>query len=292
MAVQIDATPVTDATLTGSTRREIASLCQRVRMPLRCIVAIVCVASAFGDAAAASEPGGVFDYQVRFGPLQIMSMRVTVQFEEDRYQASSDGRTVGLIGVLFPWTAASSSSGVRAGGQMRPLRFRSAGEYRGQRRSAELDYDASGAVHAETDPPPEADDRDPVPAALQQSTVDPLTAGINALLSGCQGTLGVFDGRRRYDLSLSDLGDSDTPSSRHALYSGRARHCRAAIQPRAGFWRSQPGDERPSQIDCWIASPRPGMPPIPVYLELTAPRGTMSVYLAAIDPDAVAPPAP
>jgi len=84
MAVQIDASSVIDATVTRSTRCAVASLCARVRTPLRCIIALFCVASAGGRAAAAAEPGGVFDYQVRYGPLQIMSMRVTVQCEEYR----------------------------------------------------------------------------------------------------------------------------------------------------------------------------------------------------------------
>ena len=288
MARQLETAGFTHCDSTDSRRGSVTDRRRRLAAPLLArATAIALVLPALG--AAAAEPGKVFDYQMRYGPLPIMSMRVTVDVGADGYQASSDGRTVGLVGVLFPWSAASSSSGVRADGVMRPLRYQSAGEYRGQRRSAELEYDAGGGVRARTDPPPEDDDRDPVPPEMQQSTVDPLTAGINAVLSGCRGTVGVFDGRRRYDLQLSDLGESDTPASRHGLYSGRARHCRAAIQQRAGFWRSQPRDERPSQIDCWIASPRPGMLPIPVYLELTAPRGTMSVYLADIDPPPAAP---
>src|SRR5215470_755314 len=84
-----------------------------------------------------ADPGAVFAYQIRYGPFQIMSMRLTVQLGDDRYQASSDGRTIGVIGVLFPWSATSSSNGMRNDGVMQPLRFRSAGEYRGQRRTTE-----------------------------------------------------------------------------------------------------------------------------------------------------------
>jgi hypothetical protein len=248
-----------------------------------CAVALLLVAAGAADCARA-DPGAVFNYDIRYGPFRVMTMRLTVHVEDDRYQASSDGRTVGVVGTLFPWSAASSSSGVRSGGVMRPLRFRSAGEYRGQRRSADVDYDAVGGVRARSDPPAEADDRDPVPLALQQSTVDPLTAGLTAVLSGCQGRLNVFDGRRRYDLLLSDLGEADAPTAGDAFYSGRARHCRATIEPRGGFWRSQPSTERPSQIDGWIASPRPGLPPAPVYLELTAARGTLTISLAGIEP--------
>lgn len=251
---------------------------------------VLCLTGTLARSVSAAEPGAVLDYEVRYGPLPIMAMRATTRFDNQTYQAHTEVRTVGLAGLLFPWSAASSADGVRTDGAMRPLRFRSSGEYRGQHRLAEIDYDGKGGVRTHIDPPPEADDRDPVAMALQQETVDPLTAGIAAVMSGCRGTQRVFDGRRRYDLVLSDLGEADTPSSRHTIYTGRSRHCRASVQPLAGFWRSAPlQDERPSQVDAWIAAPKPGQAAVPVYLELSAPRGTLAIHLAATEP---LPPAP
>ena len=237
-------------------------------------------------AAAAADTGAVLDYEVRYGPVQVMALRTTARFGAEGYEASSEVRTVGFVALLFPWSATSDARGVRADGSMRPQHYRTLGEYRGQHRRAVLDYDEGGRVHALVDPPAEADDRDPVPAGLQQATVDPLTASLTAVASGCRGTLRIFDGRRRYDMQLTDLGDADTPASRYTVYSGRARHCRASIHPLAGFWRSQEAhqDERPSQIDFWLAAPRDGLIAVPVYLELSAPRGTLSIHLAGATP--------
>jgi hypothetical protein len=233
---------------------------------------------------ATADTGAILQYDVRYGPFQIMEMRTTTRLDGDRYQASSDVRTVGLAGVLFPWWASSDSRGMRADGDLRPLRYRTAGEYRGRRRSAELDY-ASGDLRVRIDPPPELDDRDPVPATLQRDTLDPISATLSAVLSGCRGQLRVFDGRRRYDLTLSDLGEADVPASRNAFYSGKARHCRADVQPLAGFWRSEPRhDERPTHVDFWLAAPRPGFLTVPVYLELSAPRGTLAIHLSGAEP--------
>ena len=240
-------------------------------------------------AAVASEPGAVLDYEVRYGPLQIMAVRTTATFDGDRYQAGTDVRTVGVVALLFPWSAASNTAGVRVDGALRPERFRATGEYRGQQRLTEIDYDAASAMRVRAEPSAEADDRDPVPPALQRATIDPLTAAL-AAIADCRGTLRVFDGRRRYDLQIFDLGDADTPSARHALYSGRAHHCRAAIQPLAGFWRASSTDyQPPTQIDCWIAPPRPGFMAVPVYLELSAPRGTFSIALSAAELATAAP---
>jgi Protein of unknown function (DUF3108) len=249
------------------------------------VLPMVLAATLIARAATAAPPGAVLDYEVRYGPLQVLALRTTARFDGDHYQATTAVRTVGVVAMLFPWSAASDSRGVRDDRTMRPLRFRTAGEYRGTHRLAEIDYEGDAGPRVHIDPPAENDDRDPVPAALQEATIDPLTASLAAVSSGCRGTLRVFDGRRRYDLVLRDLGESATPPSRHTLYAGRARHCRALIQPLAGFWRSEPRhDERPTQVDYWIASPRPDLIAVPVYLELSAPRGTLAVHLSAVEP--------
>ena len=227
----------------------------------------------------------MLDYEVRYGPLQVLAMRTTARFDGERYLASSDAHTVGVVALLFPWRAASTTNGLRADGAMRPLRYRSSGEYRGRLRLAEIEYDGGGALRVHVDPTAEADDRDAVPPALQLATVDPLTASLAAVALGCRGTLRVFDGRRRYDLLLNDLGAAETPSARHTIYAGPARHCRGTIQSIGGFWHAAPvQDERPTQIDFWIAAPRPDLMAVPVYLELSAPRGTLAVSLSAAEP--------
>jgi hypothetical protein len=118
---------------------------------------------------------------------------------------------------------------------------------------------------------------------LQQSTIDPMTATLQALFSECRGSLPVFDGRRRYDLMFTDVGLADVPRARGAMYSGPARRCRADIKPLAGFWRPDSlHDERPSRMEYWIASPRPELPPVPVYLELSSPRGILKIHLTGL----------
>jgi hypothetical protein len=239
------------------------------------------VASA-GDAVT---PGQVTaDYDVRYGPLTILSVRATTESQAGRYRTTTEARTVGGVALLFPWQAAATSEGLIDAGALRPLMHRSDGIYRGQRRSVTIEYDRSGAVVAAIEPPALDDYRDPVPVALQQETVDPLTATLSALASRCQGRVRVFDGRRRYDIELADLGDVDVERSLDTLYSGPARCCRSEMHPIAGFWNTEPRhDERPARLDSWVATPRPGLAPLPVYLELSSPRGTLTIHLTAVD---------
>jgi hypothetical protein len=119
-----------------------------------------------------------------------------------------------------------------------------------------------------------------VSPALQQGTIDPLTATLAAIETGCRGTLRVFDGRRRYNLNMTDMGEAEVEAASQQLYAGPARRCRAVVEALGGFWQTDPRQsETPTTLDSWIAVPHAGMPPLPVYLELNGPRGTLRIRL-------------
>jgi hypothetical protein len=248
------------------------------------VVALVLLA---GRGLAAE--GVTLDYDVRYGPFTILAIRTTAWIAGERYQTVSRMQTEGVIGYLFPWHADARSDGVVAGDAWKPERHRLTGAYRAEKRSVSIDYDG-GIVRARVEPPPEDDYRSQVPPELQQDTIDPLTASLAAVGADCRGTLRVFDGRRRYDMVLSDLGSAELKRSRHGLYAGPTRRCRAEVRPVAGFWNRKPGDddpendEEPAHLDFWIAPPRPDVRPVPVYLELAGARGTLSIWLRAAEP--------
>lgn len=232
----------------------------------------------------AAASGVALEYEVLYGPLQVMALQSTARLDPTGYETSTQVRTVGLAGVLFPWTAGASTVGARGDGGLTPIRHRAHGEYRGSERSVALDYGADGTVRAVIAPPPEVDDREPVPEAERQATIDPLTATLSAVQAGCRGTLRVFDGRRRYDLALADQGEGELPAATPA-YRGRAQHCQARVTPRTGFWHAtEQHDERPAQLDVWIAAPRPELMRVPVYMRLSGARGTLGFRLSAATP--------
>src|SRR5262249_23077875 len=140
------------------------------------------------------------EYKVRYGPLTVLSLHATTESTEGYYRTTAEAETVGVVAALFPWHASATTEGRLQARGLRPLAPRSSGEYRGQRRSVVIEYGGSGAVVAAVAPPAADDYRDAVPIALQQETIDPLTATLSALASQCRGTVRVFDGRRRYDM--------------------------------------------------------------------------------------------
>jgi hypothetical protein len=236
-----------------------------------------------GGGARASQPLNL-QYDVRYGPLRLVTLRTSIVLDAGRYRATSEMETVGIVGTVFPWKSEAMSEGLRREASLVPERHHSKGIYRGQSRTVDLEYGDSGAVLSRVDPKPENDWRDGVPAEMQQTTIDPLTAGLAVMASNCSGRLPVFDGRRRYDLELTDLGEAEVESSSYHLYSGGARRCRAEVKALGGFWREDPRhSEKPTTLDYWIAPPRGDLPPLPVYLEINGQRGTLSIHLTAIE---------
>ena len=245
-------------------------------------LALLAASALLAMPAAAVETRLALDYDFRLGPLRLVEMHTTVDLAEGRYSTEADMRTVGVVGFLFPWTSHAQSSGLRTDNGLRPRLHRAQGTFRGEPRLVEIDYGDEGRISARVEPAASSDWRDAVPPELQQDTVDPLTASLTAMAAGCAGTVRVFDGRRRDDLELADMGDSVVETSSDQVYSGPARRCRAVVQALGGFWRTDPRQgETPTTLDSWIAVPRPGMLALPVYLELSSARGTLRIHLTA-----------
>lgn len=234
----------------------------------------------------APEPAAanlVLDYDMRYGPLRLVEMRTTVDLEPSTYRAETEMNTVGVVGWVFPWKSHAHTSGERSADGLKPQEHRSEGVYRGQNRLVELDYGEGGSVKVHAEPPPSNDWREAVPPDLQRDTIDPITATLTTMEKGCSGVVRVFDGRRRYNLNLTDMGESVVEASSSHIYAGPARRCRAVVEALGGFWVTDPrNSETPTTLDTWIAAPRPGLVPVPVYLELSSARGTLSIHLAKV----------
>jgi hypothetical protein len=221
-------------------------------------------------------------YDVRWGPVSVLSMDLTSRVGDDRYAATSVLQTRGLIGKVFPWRSKAESHGRREGGGLRPEWHRSDGTYRSERRTVAIDYPDDAPMRVVVTPRPEKQ-RDVVPDEMQQATVDPLTASLLTVGTECRGVVPVFDGRRRYDLRLVEQTPAAVPREADEIYAGTARRCLATVEARAGLWRDDPRtSEKPTTLEFWIASPREGVPPIPVYLELSGPRGTLAMVLTRV----------
>lgn len=264
------------------------------RLPSAALAAGLCAALAGLLPLPAQAQRWQLDYRVHVGGVAVLDARAELTLTEGRYSVQVNAATDGFLGRLFPWETQSLSVGTVRPDGVAPIRHTQSGVLRGSPRTVTLDYAADGSVRTQVSPPPEEEDRDPVPQDLTRQTRDPLSGVLEMLLAGlhgegCQRTVPIYDGRRRYDMIFMDRGMTMVGTSRHSVFSGAARQCRVSHKPIAGyertprqaFWQRGGGREERPPVDLWIAPVEGAGPPLPVRLETDSGFGGVVVHLTA-----------
>lgn len=242
-------------------------------------------------------------YRVHVGGVAVLDVAATLEIDQRSYRVEVTAQSGGFLGRLFPWRTRSLSEGGVRPDRLVPGRHSQDSVFREKPRNVTLAYDGRGDVTATVLPPPEEDDREPVPDALKRSTYDPLS-GVLAMLTAigrgeaCTRSLPVYDGRRRYDMIFEDVGLRPVAASRYSVFAGLARQCRVSYRPVAGYARNPPTnrfwqrDAAPSErppADLWLAPLAPGTPPLPVRLETESDFGAVIVHLTGVTPPSAVP---
>jgi hypothetical protein len=253
-------------------------------MRLRSLLLALAVLLALPPALHARQVTLSYDGYYLF--FRVISIDAVSSVEPPAYRTNIVLRTTGLLGALGRWESTASASGAVDGPLLRPVFYDARSAFRDRTQRVALQYDRGGSVRADVEGMLTDGDRDDVPMPLRDGTVDPLTATVSlprriVATGSCAGTVRVFDGLRRYDLRYDDLGLVDLESSSRDPYHGPARHCRATVDPVAGFLRSGEGSgERASEMSVWLAPPFPGANPVAVRIDLISTRGTLHLHLA------------
>jgi len=224
-------------------------------------------------------------YDIYYLAFRILSIDVASDVAQNGYRSTVALRTAGVLALLAPWESTATVNGTVEGGTLRPVVYHVRSEYRERHQQIDLVYASGGAVRGGVDGILSDGERDAVPTELRDGTVDPVTAGEAvaqrlADTGTCAGIVRIFDGLRRYDLRYEDLGMAELPPSGRDAFSGSARHCRATVDPIAGFLRT--GDhagERATELSVWLAAPVPGATPTTVRMDVVGTHGTLHVHL-------------
>lgn len=242
-------------------------------------------------AEAASARSADLTYDVYLGGLHVFTFDVNMLLQPDRYRVTATGGTRGMIGLLYQWTMKLSAEGLDDKGRIAPQRYAVETDWQGTARTADLRFAADGRYDLQQDPPPEPDPdiEGGLPATLPEGTVDPLSLAVAAsrtlAQSGrCDQTRPVFDGRRRFDLTVTQVDQATLPPNEYSIYQGAAVRCSFSMQRISGFrksWKSSrqwdAGSATPPTI--WLAAIRPDLPPLPVRYEGQIALGTIVVHL-------------
>lgn len=203
------------------------------------------------------------------------------------YAISADGQTAGNLRLLYPYQASVAAHGALKNQAATPQQFRSVSQIMGKQEAVTLTYGAGGKVAIDAQPLT----RQAQEAAAQgfaNGTMDPASA-VMALVATfarthqCQGTYKLFDGVRRYDLTLSQGGFVDLNPLPQSYYDGSATECTAQPQLLQGFSQAATQSQfYPQSAKLWLAPAVAGMPAIPVRIEAQNALGLMTLDLIQV----------
>ena len=252
------------------------------RMP-RMALLLAVVLGLCGTAAQAAEADRIYlRFEVSGGPgLHVLTVRVTVDQSTESYAIAVIAETRGVADVFADLRSRLEVRGKISAGALSPELMQAETHRRGADLATRIDYGADGAVRAVATPPPN-NPVTPVTSAQMRGTVDQMTAYLALARhlgrkSSCALALSVFDGRRRYDLSFSDLA-SETRSE----FSTPLQVCGMARQRIAGFPVAQPGKEASDRGKLYFGRLLPGDLAVPVRLEFDSEFGIFTAHLAEL----------
>lgn len=263
--------------------------------PIAAVRALAAAAAlSFLPAAAMAAPVIDLTYDVYLGGIAVMELHTEIALDADpagAYSIAIAGHTVGLVDRLRPVIFTARSQGVSAGsGELQPEHYETQTTKSSNKIKTVAISFAPGAAPVTRFTPLPDDPIEPTPPALLQGIVDP-TSALVALVEtladtgSCEGTIAIFDGRRRYDIAFAERSRDKLAPSKLSMYSGPAKRCRARIVPRHGF---DDGDRRamPEDANVWFARVVPGAPLLPVRIDTDYSITALRIHLVAARLDA------
>lgn len=274
-------------------------------MPRLLPIAIAALAGALlaANPAAAADANARMTYDVYVGGVRMLEVTSAVSLTNDRYDADLSAHVVGIAATFSDWRSNVQSSGALDGARVRPARNVVERINGDDARTTTITFLGGGRMDVDIVPRKKPKREQTIPPEQLVHAVDPLSGVVSILqalrLGGeaCKGAVPVFDGRRLYRADLTDGGTVTLQKSDLGIYGGSALRCTASLTPVVGDFNF--GDERRSPkpteyfqrssraseqrvVDTWLASPRAGLPAVPVRIQSESPWGLVIVHLRAI----------
>ncbi|WP_374375075.1 DUF3108 domain-containing protein [Dongia sp.] len=204
-----------------------------------------------------------------------------------RYSLNADAATTGNFRFLYPYRATMVSTGNLAGATAAPKQFRSVADIVGKQEAVTLTYGKGGNVAIEA-VPMTRQAQEAKARGFAHGTIDPASAVVAAVASfadthQCSGTYKLFDGVRRYDLTLAQGGFADVAPLAQSYYEGSATECVATSTLLEGFAPAAAQSQfYPRSARLFMAPAVPGLPSLPVRIEAQNALGVMTLDLTGV----------
>ena len=165
----------------------------------------------------------------------------SIEIGQNQYTAAAGGRVVGLLKILSNGEGTAAAHGAIEGGRLLPATYSSRVTMDDKVDEIRLALTAGVITEAVAEPPtPPSADRVPISDAHRRGVLDPMTAEL-MLVGGsgdpvspeaCRRTLPIFDGRQRFDLTLTFKRFDHVKAEKG--YQGPVVVCMVSYQPVAG----------------------------------------------------------
>lgn len=218
------------------------------------------VALASPGAYAAPPPAetrATIYYSISMVGVPIGQITWAIDLSAHAYQASAGGKASGALSILVNGEGRIATQGTINDAQVAPTFFSSNVTDDGETTGLQMTFENGGVKTLRADEPKDKSQRIPVRDEDKMNVTDPLSAMLIAAPEGepllsparCERTLPVFDGQRRYDLSLSFKRMDRLKLDRG--YAGPVLVCAVVLHPIAGY--------RPDSVLVKYVGGRPGM---------------------------------
>jgi len=222
-------------------------------------------------------------------PVLDVRLDITLDGFPGAYRMSFSSGLVGALGDLIPFHMKASSQGLDDDPMPQPSSYHSQISLYDNVQSVSLAYGTNGSVALNDDPPTE-EGQAAVERGLLAGTVDPLSAALaiverSSEAERCEGQYRIFDGARRYDLSLSPAPSGLTAPRIPAVPGAEPFACDAAVHLVSGFPQyAIDAGMYPTTARFWLSRAVVGSAPALLRLEAESGLGRMRVDLRAILP--------
>ncbi len=242
-----------------------------------------------GAAFAQSSTPVQSHYELYAAGLHVADVQTDFVLGPETYQMHMAYHTTGLASLFAHGNNDSVVSGTWHGNSAAPQRLLAEGALKGDPRLTDIDFNGGMPVVRRL-LPADADERQPVPVALKNGSVDTLSAMADlmrmvAQTGACDLTLRTYDGHRILRFDAQTVEHELLTPYRGSEFNGSALRCDFTATPIAGAKVDEEADARIFRGSVWLASPFAAAPTMPVRMAFeTRWFGDAVLYLIKAEP--------
>ena len=210
--------------------------------------ALLPIASVSAQTSLPAASGDNFNlsYEIYAGGVLALSLDSKADVRGTDYTISATAHANGVLNFILRFAMQAVTSGRILPDRNQPDLYHDETELRWSHRSIDMVWDQAGNPTATTVPPPQDDDRAPVPADMLVGATDLMSAMLRRATSSdpCTGSDHIFDGRRRFDLNYEPAGEAVLAANQYSAYAGPAMVCKIKMVRLAGAQRNTDAEDR------------------------------------------------